>query len=404
MSRSCLHSRQRVSDFRMTAQTCRPMAVAARVHAFTAHLPALLFVAMLSAALAAGCAARTEPRVAESASTSNPSASGDSTTSQPDAPSGLAALRRDAAALRPGIETGWVRKFLDQTSTLPAVSERRVYQDPKARTWFSATHVAALPDADKAGLREVKLGEEFYYNTRYGSPLAYARALDLLGRAGLGGDGPRKVLDFGCGGIGQLRLLASLGADVTGVDVDSLLPALYSEPGDQGSIAAIGGGSGRVRIVCGRYPADAPVREAIGGGYDLIISKNTLKNGYIHPAELVEPRMLVELGVNDETFVRALFDALVPGGRVMIYNLCPAQNPPGKPYIPWADGRCPFAKSLWESVGFRVVAFDVDDGPTARHVGHLLGWDQGEGKMDLENGLFAHYSLVEKPASAAGPR
>ena len=52
-----------------------------------------------------------------------------------------------------------------------------------------------------------------------------------------------------------------------------------------------------MKLVHGRFPADPKVVAAVGGGYDLFLSKNTLKRGYIHPAEKVDPRLLVDLGV-----------------------------------------------------------------------------------------------------------
>jgi hypothetical protein len=130
---------------------------------------------------------------------------------------------------------------------------------------------------------------------------------------------------------------------------------------------------------------------------DLFLSKNTLKNGYIHPAEKVDPRRLVHLGVSDSAFVAVLYSILKPGGRVMIYNLCPAPAPPGKPYIPWADGRCPFPAEMWQRAGFFVMFFDRDDSEAARRMGHALGWDRGESPMDLEKDLFATFTLVTKP-------
>ena len=136
----------------------------------------------------------------------------------------------------------------------------------------------------------------------------------------------------------------------------------------------------------------------VGGGYDLFISKNTLKNGYIHPAEPVDPRRLVHLGVDDTIYVQTLARILKPGGRALIYNLCPAPAPPGKPYIPWADGRSPFSKQMFEAAGFRVLEFDRDDSRAAREMGHALGWDQGENGMKLDTDLFGTYTLVEKPA------
>ena len=100
-------------------------------------------------------------------------------------------------------------------------------------------------------------------------------------------------------------------------------------------------------------------------------------------------------------FVRALYDALKPGGRVLIYNICPAPSPPGQPYKKWADGRCPFARETWEAAGFRVVAFDRDDSEVIRQFAHALGWDQGDSPIDLKADLFARYSLMEKLARPA---
>src|SRR5258708_25739380 len=154
-------------------------------------------------------------------------------------------------------------------------------------------------------------------------------------------------------------MLASLGGDATGVDVDPILEALYSAPADQGEVRGAQA-TGRVRLVTGQWPATAAIAGDVGGDYDLFLSKNTLKNGYLHPAQTVDPRMLVHLGVPDSAFVRAVYAALKPGGRAMIYNLCPAPAPTDKPYIPWADGRCPFPRDAWERAGLRVVRVGRD--------------------------------------------
>jgi len=95
-----------------------------------------------------------------------------------------------------------------------------------------------------------------------------------------------------------------------------------------------------------------------------------------------------------ETFVRAMFDLLKPGGFALIYNLCPAPSQEGEPYKPWSDGRSPFARALYEKTGFSVVAFDADDTPAARAMGRALGWAE---QMDLEKDLFATYTLLRKP-------
>jgi hypothetical protein len=110
--------------------------------------------------------------------------------------------------------------------------------------------------------------------------------------------------------------------------------------------------------------------------------------------------VLVDLGVDDETFLRTLFDALKPGGHVLIYNLSPKQADyeHGEKFIPWADGRCPFEKELIEKVGFRTLIYDQDDSKAAREMARSLKWDQGQGAMDLDSDLFAHFTLLQKPA------
>jgi hypothetical protein len=307
-------------------------------------------------------------------------------------------LRAEARALEPLVTSDLARAFLRATAALPPVAPRTVWHDVGKTKFLTDAHARALPEAQRRGLRSRTLDEEYYYTTRYGTPLAYSRPLDLLARAGLREVAGARVLDFGYGGIGHLRLLAGLGADVTGVDVDPLLPALYAAPGDQGAV-----GAGRVTLVDGRWPADAAVARAVGGGYDLFIAKNTLKRGYIHPEQPVDERKRIRLGVDDDAYLRALFLIVKPGGRVLVYNLCPAPAPPGKPYIPWADGRSPFTRAAWEAAGFRVLDFDRDDTAAARAMGRALGWDRGEDRMDLERDLFAWYTLVEKPATSAAP-
>jgi hypothetical protein len=222
--------------------------------------------------------------------------------------------------------------------------------------------------------------------------MAYARPLEILGlgRDDLAG---RRVLDFGFGAIGQLRIFAALGAHVAGVEVDPLSRALYTAPGDQGTIHGRLGRDGEVRLFFGSFPEDIALRKDVGGGYDLFVSKNVLKRGYIHPERFATEKHLISLGVDDETFVRALHGMLVPGGSVLIYNLAPPPAPPDKPYIPWADGRCPFAREVWEKVGFRVVEYDRDDTPAAKAMAHALEWDKEEGGGEL----FATYTLAVKP-------
>jgi SAM-dependent methyltransferase len=316
---------------------------------------------------------------------------------QAPAPTPVETLRQQAAALEPLVTSDLARSFLKATAALPAVAPRRVMRDKATRRYLGEEEAAALPETARAALEPVDLDERFYYNTRYGTPLAYARPLDLLAAQGVSTAAGRRILDFGYGSAGHLRLLSSLGAEVVGVEVDPLLKLLYGRPEDQGRIEGHAGApAGRLTLVHGQFPAEAAVRAAVGEGFDLVISKNVLKNGYIHPAEPVDPARLVHLGVDDEAFLAALHAILKPAGLVLIYNLSPAPAPPGKPYIPWADGRCPFPQALWEKAGFQVLAFDRDDSQAARAMGRAFGWDQGSSPMNLEADLFAHWTLARK--------
>ena len=309
----------------------------------------------------------------------------------------LVVLKREARALDSLVTTRLAKDFLKATANLPSISARTVYLDESKKTYLTESAARTLDQGEQNKLKRIDLDDSYYWNTKFGSPLAYARPLEVLGRSGLDSASGKKILDFGYGTIGHLRLLAGQGASVTGVDVDPLLPALYGTPGDQGVVKNPQGPDGQIRLIDGRFPADAAIKNAVAGDYDLIISKNTLKNGYVHPEEPVEPRRLLNLGVDDATFVNCLHEALKPGGHVLIYNINPAPSRPGEPYKNWADGRCPFARATWETAGFRVLAFDQDDSEAARAVGHALGWDQGASAIDLKSDLFAKYTHLEKP-------
>lgn len=307
----------------------------------------------------------------------------------------VAQIKKDAETLKPLVSTDLAKAFLDATATLPAIEDRKLYRDATG-AWYTKEEADKLDEDKRKALKEIPIGEKIYYNTKYGSPLAYVRPLEILGEHGFTIGAGTKILDFGYGTVGHLKLLASMGAEAIGVDVDPLLRTLYSWPGDQG---AQGDKGGTVRLIDGFYPSDPAIKSAVGTGYDLIISKNTLKRGYIHPEKPVDDKLLVHLKVEDAEFIKTLFDAVKPGGYVLVYNLSPAQAPADKPYIPWADGRSPFTEEQWKAAGFNVIAFDTLDDEKARAMAHALAWDAGPQGMKLDTDLFTHYTLVQRPSA-----
>ena len=317
----------------------------------------------------------------------------------------VARLVNEAKALALLTNSALGKQFLDATSSLPPIHPRTVWQNPQTREYFSPAAAAALPEAARIKLVQTELDEYRYYYTKYGSPLAYVRALDIASEHGFDNIAGKRILDFGYGSIGHLRLLASLGAQVTGVDPDSYLDALYSEQQDQGAVRAASGKfsfsrAGTVTLVHGHYPQDGEATGRVGNDYDLILSKNTLKRGYLKPERKIDKHLLVELGVSDEVFLKTLYNALNPGGKLLIYNLYPKAAAAHEKYKPFADGRSPFSREQYEKSGFRVIALNHEDHAAIRKIGLALKWDQNEKNEvvdNLETNLFAMFTLLEKP-------
>ena len=310
---------------------------------------------------------------------------------EPVATSQPSTLPAEARKLQSLAHSHLGQAFLKAAEGAPTYTPRTVYRRGKAREWLGASALARLAAADRAAWTPVTIDEDTYQGLFYGSPLAYLLPLERLGGAGFGALRGKRVADFGHGGIGQLRLFAELGSEAVGIDVDPLQPVLYSAPGDQGPLGKAGGSA---KLVHGRFPADPQVVAAIGGGYDLFLSKNTLKRGYIHPAQKVDPRMLVNIGGDDAAFLKAVASALKPGGWLVIYNLSPAPNAAGKPYLPWADGRCPFSAKDLAAAGFETIVRDGVDDPAARALAAALGWDKPPVNMRLEEDLFTLVTIA----------
>jgi len=329
-------------------------------------------------------------------------------------PSIVELIRAEAGRLMPTVRCAESQRFLIGTSYLIFPGERTLHRHKETRAWITHAEFDALPEDQRGAYETRTVSESEYYLTKYGSPLAYTRPVDLLCEALGGGYASmrgKKFLDFGYGGVGHLRLIASLGCDVVGVEVDPYLKALYSDPMDSGAVEGVpimddGCPPGTLKLVHGRWPADEPVVSGVGGAFDVVMSKNTLKNGYLNPERPVDKRMLIDLGVAQEEFLAKVAEALKPGGLFLIYNICPGQSADPEKWIPWADGRSPFSREMFEAAGFEIITFDRIDDDAARAMGVALEWNKGARPMDLENDLFAMYTLVRKlpPAPTSPPK
>jgi hypothetical protein len=311
---------------------------------------------------------------------------------------GRAQFREHAAALAPTVESDLARTFLAVADDLRAVTPREVHYRRTDRAAMTPEQFEAASEAEREGFAPVTIDWPQYYGF-FSTPLAWSRPLDVLAAHGFESADGARILDFGFGNVGQLRMLASMGAAVVGVEIPGIHEAMYRMPGDTGPVArapeAGDGPEGSIDLVFGFWPGGEGMREAAGGGFDLIMTKNVLKLGYIHPQQEADPATLVHLGVDDATFVKALYGSLAPGGFVLIYNLYPQQ--PEDRYLPWAHGENPFERSLWEATGFEVLAWNEPDSPAAQAMGRALGWDQQRPET-YEQDFNAMYTILRRPA------
>ena len=303
----------------------------------------------------------------------------------------IAALKAERELLLPHCETDLARAFLGAIDALPTPESRVLYWRRRPfGAWSEAEALATFGPGELGELIRLEWGEAEFYAPLYGTPLAYARPLDVVATRGFESAAGKRILDFGYGGVGQLRLLALLGADTVGVDVHPFLPAVYSRPADQGPILPPEGASsptGSVRLVNGYWPADESVAEAVGGGFDLILTRNVLKRGFVHPEE--PAKSYTELKAEDGVFLAALFEALAPGGLVLVYNLGYEPAAPGEPYRPQDDIGCAFEPDAWESAGFELLDFDTDDAEGARKHAEGYGWGSRP--------VFARFTIARRP-------
>lgn len=313
---------------------------------------------------------------------------------------GLERIRAEAAALAPLVQSDLARTFLAVADDLRPVEARDIHYRRADRAAMTPEQFEAAPESEREGFEPMTIDWRQYYGL-FSTPLAWSRPLDVLASRGFDSVDGKRILDFGFGNVGQLRMLASMGAHTVGVEIPGIHSAMYRLESDTGPVdrapEAGDGPDGSIHLAFGFWPGGAGVRDAAGAGFDLIMSKNVLKLGYIHPQQEADPRTLVHLGVDDETFIRALWDSLNPGGFVLIYNLYPEQ--PADRYLPWAHGENPFDKALWEAVGFEVVAWNEPDHAAIHALGRALGWDQ-QNPERFERDFNAMFTLLRRPPGA----
>ncbi len=307
-------------------------------------------------------------------------------------------LVEEADNLEPLIETQAVQELLRAVPLLEAIEPTMIYHRPGGgylSEAFTRKEYAALSEKRREGLSEMKVDSQRFYSTFYGSPLASMRAFDLAAMNGFSSYDGLRILDFGFGSIGQLELLASCGAVAAGTEVMPLLRAMYSEASGPRS-EGFRDREGSIVMVFDRWPS-GETKALAGGPFDLFISKNTLKRGYVNPPIEVPAKDRMDLGVSAAQFLREIFDSLNPGGLALIYNLGGKPAKQGEAYRPATDIHCPWSKEDFEETGFEVVALDKDDSEMAREFGHTLGWDKGASGMDLDADLYALFTLVRRP-------
>jgi SAM-dependent methyltransferase len=303
-------------------------------------------------------------------------------------------LIREATAIAATTQQAVTLDWLAGVQYLPSVATRTLYRNKAARTWLTQT------EYDSSGLKveevnTVPFDEKGYYGTFYGTPIAYTLVLDIIGQLGYRSLNGLKVADYGYGAVGTVRLSAAAGAQVVGLDVDPMLDKLYNQNQDQGLITdrqTSAQRTGRVTLIHQPFPNDAKAAEAAAQS-DVIISKNTLKKGFVRPAT---GKAMIDLGMPAQQYLAGFAKALKPGGYLVIYNISQRLDPSN--YRPANDGASPFSRDEYEAAGLKVVFFEQSDNDKVRRLGEALGWGGPQGMGDLNTNLFAQYTVVQRPS------
>ena len=294
-----------------------------------------------------------------------------------------------------------VTDFLASAKSLSSIEPRTIYFNKADRIAITTDQYDQL-DESKRGPFKAKVCDDALYYGYFSTPLAWTRPLELLSEHGVDSIEGKRILDFGFGNIGQLKMFASMGADVTGIEVnDGIHSAMYAEA-DQGPVDPFDSSQikspGSLSLVFGQWPAEKAITNKVGHGYDFFISKNVLKLGYIHPERKAPKRMLIDLGVDDATFLSHVYEAMNPDGVVLVYNIHPPQSSPDEQYKPWAYGETPWQREQVEAAGFNVIAWHVDDTEAIHDLGVKLGWNANAADdAEFEKNFRAMVTILKKP-------
>src|SRR6476659_5177478 len=92
-------------------------------------------------------------------------------------------MKTEAQAVRPLVKSSLANQWLDQVSKLPEPQARVVYRSP-SKEFISEDGWRKLDSNTISAYKKVELKPEFYYYTKYGTPLAYVRIWDLASQNG----------------------------------------------------------------------------------------------------------------------------------------------------------------------------------------------------------------------------
>src|SRR6267378_3975349 len=94
-------------------------------------------------------------------------------------------MMQDAAAISPQASSAFAKSLLAGFGCLQPIQPMVVYYNKETRSALSDAEAAKMTPAQLTGYAKKDIDDEFYYFTRYGTPVAFMRPVELLGRAGV---------------------------------------------------------------------------------------------------------------------------------------------------------------------------------------------------------------------------